>query len=251
MTNVEKAANDFYGRVCERIDAIYDSSKCKTREDLVRLIDGEVIELMKLQQFTNDGLRDACYEGLRKDGIEFPKILWAQYVGTKIKVPYYSSIREEVPQEQFVNTKPTVTEHEAVQQEMAGKAVVSKSPNTEKIVVISGVVTGLTGVVLKATDIVAGAISSALIALGICCVAATGVVKVVSVVQKSTRPVRSEARPAAVPDASAQQSRRKEEELVAGILHEQRERCKQYAKKWCEDVLDIVRAGVEQSRAEE
>lgn len=255
MTNVEKAADDFYGHICERIDAIYDLSKCKTRKDLAQLIDGEVIELMKLQQFTNDGLRDACYEGLRKDGIEFPKILWAQYVGTKIKVPYYRSIREEVPQEQLANSKPSVVEHKAMQQGTAGKANTSKGSHPGTVVTI-GVGAGLTVTntvqVIRAgiAETAISPISIALIALGIC-ITAAGVVTFVASGDKSTRQARPEARPVATLGASAQQSDKEEEDHVADILSKQSDRCKEYAKEWCKNVLDIVRLGVEQTRAEE
>lgn len=239
MTNVEKAVNDFYGCICQRIDAVYDPARWKTREDLVRLIDDEVIRLMELQQFTNDGLRDACYKGLKEDGVEFPEILWARHVGTKIKVPYYSSIREEVPPEQPADAAPPVAGRKAVKQDPAVKAGASKAPLFQAGVTVAGA--GLT-VAGAARAIAAGIaetsispISIGLIVLGICMTAA-GVVALAAPGRKQT------SRPA----APAQPS---EEKIVENILSEQRDRCREYAKEWCGSVLAVVRDAAEQDRA--
>ena len=51
MTYVKKTATAFYKKVCKQIDELYDPNKCRTREDLAQLINSEIIELMKLQQF--------------------------------------------------------------------------------------------------------------------------------------------------------------------------------------------------------
>ncbi len=239
MSNVEGAAGNFYDKICKRIDAIYDPAKCKTRKDLVKLIDDEVIELMKLQQFTNDGLRDACYEDLRNDKIKHPEILWARHVGTKVKVPYYSSIREELPLEQATNAKPPVDEHKGVKQGTMGETGRTKaSPFQVGITVAAGA--GLT--VVGVGQVIAAGIARAaispisigLMALGIC-ITATGVVKLVTPKREKTQQV--------------QQS--EEEKLVEDILRNQRTRCKEYAKEWCKGVLNIVQDAVEQDRAGE
>lgn len=228
MTHVEETATAFYEEVYKQIDVLYDHNKCRTREDLVQLINSEIIELMKLQQFTSDGMREACFEGLRKDGIEFPEIFWARYVGAKLKVPYYDSIHSEVPPEEPMEARPS------------GRRVTIKI-GPHKISFGKMAVT-LLGAGTAVAGLVQSPISGWLVLLGIAMTAA-GVVFV-----KSDRESTKQARPAAVPSEPAQNS---EDKIVGDILREQRKQCKEDAKTWCDGVLRIVLEGVEKNRAGE
>lgn len=231
MTYVEKTATAFYKKVCKQIDALYDSNKCRTREDLAQLINSEIIELMKLQQFTSDGMREACFEGLQKDGIEFPGIFWARYVGAKLTVPYYYSIHSEVPPEKPVESRPSV-------------ARVTIKAGSHKILL------GKAAIVVVGAGTFAAGVAQTPIAMGLVLlgfvVTAAGVVLVKSD-WEGTKQVR-QVQPAAVPIAPAQNS---EDNIVRDILQEQRKRCKEDAKTWCDGVLGMVLEGLEKNRAEE
>ncbi len=142
--------------------SLYSSTDCRTVQQLQQLIDKELGELIEIKIKINQLSKDAIFEEMRLNGIEYPSIIWAEEIAPKIPNFNLHSLHQQTPVADASDRYPDER--------------CAKKPLTCKQAVIYAVTA--TGVVLTITGLTLTPINRILMGMGIV-LTATGVVLLV------------------------------------------------------------------------
>ena len=164
---------------------LYSHSACRTREQLQQLMDNELGELIKIKKQIIGMSKEAVLEGLCREGVKYPSILWVEEIDPKLPEFMLQSLYKQAP---IVS----------VPQESA--KIQSEKNTGSKHTVIYAVTAA--GVVLTITGLTLNPMNMLLLSMGVV-LTATGLVLLVKEVYFDKKSLR-ERKPSMVPNTNTQ-----------------------------------------------
>ena len=142
--------------------SLYSPTDCRSVQQLQQLMDKELGELIKIKIKINQLSKEAIYEEMRLNGIEYPSIVWAEEIAPKIPDFNLHSLHQQAP---VADSSDRIPDEKC-----------AKKPLNCKRAVIYAVTA--TGVVLTITGLTLTPVNRVLLGMGIV-MTATGVVLLV------------------------------------------------------------------------
>jgi len=169
----------------DMLTQLYSPSVCRTRDQLQQLMDNELGELIKIKKQIIKMSKEAVLEGLRREGVAYPSILWIEQIDPKLPDFMLHSLHKQAP----VVSLP----------QESGKIESGKNAENKRTVIYA--VTAA-GVVLTITGLTLSPVNMLLLSMGVV-LTATGLVLLVKEVYFDNKALR-ERKPSVVPGANTE-----------------------------------------------